>query len=143
MVQHGHMYGAVCLHPVSHACRVTVYEHWPEGITTGLAGLEAAEQAWGGHFPTGASLVLSGTGNHELPVAMRNLTSSVHVEGTCCKAYGHVSTDCNGADGNAITSTTQHLTSLPAGVVTPATGLSQEWGCNDCAQCVKVTQTCP
>jgi len=140
MVGGGHMYGAVCLK--SSPCRVTVYEHWPEGIKTGMAGLETAEQAWGGHFPTGASLVLNDTGNHQLG-ALNNLTSSVKVEGACCKAYGYVSTDCSGTQGNPITSATQHLSSLPAGMVTPATGLSSVWGCNDCAQCVKVTQTCP
>lgn len=122
-------------------CQVTVYEHWPEGITSGMAGLEAAEAAWGGRFSTGASTVLNGTGNHALG-ALSNLVSSVKVEGTCCKAYGFTSADCSGTQGTAIESTTQTLASLPAGVVTPATGLAAVWGCNDCAQCVHVTDVC-
>jgi hypothetical protein len=127
--------------PTNTPCQVTVYEHWPEGITTGIAGMEAAEQAWGGHFPTGASMVLDGTGNHPLG-ALSNLTSSVKTTGTCCKAYGYTSADCSGTRGTAIEATTQLLQGLPAGVVTPATGLSSTWGCNDCAQCVEVTQVC-
>jgi len=58
--------GAAPTPPAPGACQVTVYEHWPEGITAGIAGLEAAEQAWGGHFPTGAKRVLQGTGNFAL-----------------------------------------------------------------------------
>merc|ERR1719482_358561 len=124
-------------------CRVTVYEHWPEGMTTGIVGLEIAETNWGGRFPTGASLILNGTGNHALGV-LNNLTSSVKVEGPCCKAYGHTSTDCSGTDGTPICSNTTYLASMPAGLVTPASGLSKVWECgNDRAQCVKVTQTCP
>lgn len=125
------------------ACQVTVYEHWPTGMTVGIAGLEAAEQAWGGQFPTGASKILTGTGKHSLGT-LSNLTSSVKVEGTCCKAYGYASADCSGTRGKiAIESTTHLLASLPIGVVTPATGLASVWGCNDCAQCVEVVESCP
>ena len=31
---------------------------------------------------------------------------------------------------------------MPNGVVTSATGLETVWGCNDCAQCVKIVQEC-
>ena len=124
------------------SCYVTVYEHWPEGITAGISGLQAAELAWGGHFPTGASMVLHGPGNHSLGV-LSNLTSSVKVEGPCCKAYGYTTTDCSGPQGSPIETTTQLLQGLPAGVATPATGLASLWSCNDCAQCVKVIQQCP
>ena len=124
------------------SCYVTVYEHWPEGITAGISGLQAAELAWGGHFPTGASMVLHGTGDKPLGV-LSNLTSSVKVEGPCCKAYGYTTTDCSGSQGSPIETTTQLLQGLPAGVVTPATGLASLWSCNDCAQCVKVVQECP
>jgi len=127
--------------PAPGSCQVTVYEHWPEGIATGVAGLEAAEQAWGGQFPTGASMVLHGTGDHPLGT-LSNLTSSVKVQGDCCQAYGYTSADCSGTQGTSIDSTTQWLQGLPAGTVTPATGLSSVWGCNDCAQCIKVTQQC-
>merc|ERR1719230_686085 len=85
------------------------------------------------------TMVLSGTGDHHL-AALSNLTSSVKVQGTCCKAYGYTSADCSGTPGNPIESTTQLLPGLPAGVITPATGISSIWGCNDCAQCVKITQ---
>jgi hypothetical protein len=126
----------------ANTCYVTVYEHWPAGISAGISGLEAAELAWGGHFPTGASMVLHGTGDRPLG-ALSNLTSSVKVEGLCCKAYGYTTTDCSGSLGSPIETTTQLLQDLPAGVVTPATGLASVWGCNDCAQCVKVIQECP
>merc|ERR1719230_1326792 len=85
------------------------------------------------------TMVLSGTGDHPL-AALSNLTSSVKVQGTCCKAYGYTSADCSGTQGNPVESTTQLLPGLPAGVITPATGISSIWGCNDCAQCVKITQ---
>lgn len=126
----------------SGSCWVTVYEHWPEGITRGISGLEAAEQAWGGQFPTGATMSFSGTGDHPLG-SLSNLTSSVRVQGACCKAYGYRTADCSGTQGTAIEATTQLLQGLPAGVVTPATGLMPIWGCNDCAQCIKVVQQCP
>merc|ERR1719163_584426 len=114
--------------PAVSSCQVTVYEHWPAGITAGIAGLEAAEQAWGGHFPTGATMVLHGTGDHPLG-ALSNLTSSVKVEGACCKAYGYTTADCSGKEApQAVESTTQLLPGLPAGVVTPATGISSVWG---------------
>jgi len=153
MTGHGHMYGAVCLKPTLaptksptptalSECRVTVYEHWPEGITTGIAGLEAAEQAWDHKFPTGETMVLLGALDHPLGNKMSNLTSSVKVEGSCCKAYGYTSPDCSGTQGSPIASTTQLLAGLPAGVVTPATGIASVWGCNDCAQCVKVVHQC-
>ena len=76
------------LHVLTQAttCQVTVYEHWPENITAGTSGLEAAGQAWGEHFPTGATMVLDGTGDKPLGT-LSNLTSSVKVQGTCCKAY--------------------------------------------------------
>merc|ERR1719486_683933 len=94
------------------SCLVWVYEHWPEGITAGTAGLEAAEQAWGGRFPMGAHMLLRGTGYHPLG-ALNNLTSSVKVEGACCAAYGYTSTDCSGKEGNPIKSTTQLLSGNP------------------------------
>jgi len=126
----------------SRECQVSLYEHWPEGITAGIAGLEAAEQAWGGKFPTGAKRVLRGVGKHPLG-SFSNVTSSVKVQGACCKAFAYTSADCSGKDSpQAVESTTQLLPGLPAGVVTPATGISSLWGCNDCAQCVEVTQQC-
>jgi hypothetical protein len=128
--------------PTPGSCQVTVYEHWPEGITAGTSGLEAAERAWAGHFPTGAIMVLHGTGDRPLGT-FSNLTSSVKVEGVCCKAYGYTTADCSGPQGSPIDATTQLLQGLPTGVVTPATGLASVWGCNDCAQCVKVIQQCP
>jgi len=127
--------------PTPNSCRVTVYEHWPAGITAGTVGLEAAEQAWGGRFPTGSFEVLQGIGKKPLST-LRNLTSSVKVEGACCKAYGHTDPDCLGARGNPVESTTQLLAGLPTGIVTPATGLASVWGCNDCAQCVEIVQSC-
>jgi len=87
----------------------------------------------------GAHMLLRGTGYHPLG-ALNNLTSSVKVEGACCAAYGYTSTDCSGTEGNPIKSTMQLLPGLPAGVVTPATGIASVWGCNDCVQCVKITQ---
>ena len=124
------------------SCYVTVYEHWPENIAAGISGLEAAESAWGGHFPTGASMVLQGVGDHPLG-ALSNLTSSVKVEGPCCKAYGYATSSCaDSSQGSPIEATTQLIEGLPAGVVTPATGLASLWSCNDCTQCVKVVQEC-
>jgi hypothetical protein len=127
--------------PTPGACQVTVYEHWPEGITAGIPGLAAAEQAWGGHFPTGASMVLHGIGDKRLGSSFSNLTSSVKVQGACCKAYGYRTADCSGSQGNPIEATTELIPGF-VGVVTPATGIASVWGCNDCAQCVKVTQQC-
>ena len=127
---------------IANQCQVTVYEHWPEGITAGMPGLETAERMWNGSFPTGATMILTGTGDHPLG-ALSNLVSSVKVQGACCKAFGYTNALCSGTQGTPISSTTQILQSSQAGVVTPATGISSLWGCNDCAQCVKVTQQCP
>jgi hypothetical protein len=134
--------GAGTLTALQCECQVTVYEHWPEGIPSGLSDLAAAEQAWGGRFPTGAKKVLTGIGNHSLGT-LSNLTSSVKIQGDCCKAYAYTTADCSGAPADhPIESEVQYLNGLPLGVVTPATGLASVWGCNDCAQCVKVTQQC-
>ena len=64
-----------------------------------VPALKGAAQAWGGHFPTGARMVLHGTGDHPL-AALSNLTSSVKVEGPCCKVYGYTNADCPGPQGN-------------------------------------------
>ena len=126
----------------TNSCQVTVYEHWPDNITADIAGEQAAN-AWGGHFPTGVTMVVHGTGKQTLSAAISNLTSSVKVEGDCCKAYGFTNQDCSGDRGNPIEVTTPGLSGLPNGVVTPATGLESVWGCNDCAQCIEVVQECP
>jgi len=129
--------------PTSSSCQVTLYEHWPAGITAGLPGLEAAESAWGGRFPTGDSETFTTTGKHRL-LKVSNKASSVKVQGNCCKVYGYTSPDCSAATRSltAIEATTQLLPSLPAGLVTPATGITATWGCNDCAQCVEVIHDC-
>jgi len=135
-------------------CTVSVYEHWPEGMTANLTGLEEAEAWWKGHAPTdpfqtGDFKVMHGKQNSNVTFnlgSVSNKTSSVKVTGECCKAYNYETPDCSGAHtGQPIDETTQLLSSLPPGVVTPGVlhplyNLPKIWGCNDCTQCVKVVQ---
>lgn len=72
------------------------------------------------------------------------MTSSVKVEGNCCKASAFADQGCQGSpSGNrTVDSATQADPALSLGVVAPARNLERYWGCNDCARCVKVEQRC-
>jgi len=97
-------------------CQVTLYEHWPEGINPIMAEESAALAAfmhnWNGDFPTGATMVLDGTGS--FPLGAFNGTSSVKVQGNCCKAVGFTDETCQGQQtGTPIESTTEFPGPVP------------------------------
>jgi hypothetical protein len=154
----------------SKQCRVKLYEHWPEGLKafpnlSNISWLSSGElvlrqplapavQAWHGMFPTGKVKTFTGVGNFSLSGSgINKMVSSVIVEGLCCNAVGYKTSDCSddGSTKDAIS-----FTMLPElspaqphsrvaqlqGMIFPASKLKTLWGCNDCAQCVQVTQTC-
>jgi len=130
----------------AHHCEVTVYEHWPEGISEAMAQSSSTRMQiglsnWSPTFPTGQTKLLRGTGNFTLD-ALSGVVSSVKVIGNCCKAYGYTDTSCSSGSPSPISSETLVESVLGAGVVAPASNLKLLWGCNDCAMCVKVERQC-
>jgi len=126
-------------------CQVTLYQHWVEGITSIMAEesstLASYMANWNNDFPTGATKILNGVGF--FPLGNFNETSSVKVQGTCCKATGYTDQACSQTKTiMPVESTTQADPALFLGVVAPARNLERYWGCNDCARCVKVEQQC-
>jgi hypothetical protein len=103
-------------------CSVTIYEHFAKA-----QNLEF----------TGKTKTMNGTGT--FPLGDFKVTSSVHVGGEGCAAYGHRTDDCSGERGTPITSATQ-LGGQQLGLVGPSYALTDMWGCNDCVRCIEVTQ---
>lgn len=101
-------------------CAVTVYDNWADEIKR----------------DTGVIETVYGAGTFPLQKCVKK-ASSVKVSGKGCKAYGYTTADCSGAPSGSIDWNTQ-VGDYPAGIVAPASNLEKFWGCNDCAQCIRV-----
>jgi hypothetical protein len=141
---------------VTSDCEVTVYEHWPDGMTPSIPEIievyehdpdkPKVNEAWGvnndEYLPTGEKQVIHGTGKHSLNAALQNITSSLKVKGHCCRAYGFIDKDCGGThSGGSVASNDEFIVGHP-GVLAGRLQLSFVWHCHDCVQCVEVTQIC-
>jgi len=110
------------------ACEVTLYDHYYEGAKAEYTGDKKA---------------LHGTG--DFPLGAFKSTSAVKVTGEYCVAYGFTTPDCTGDKGSGIKADTQYeghgAIANDLGVVGPSTELEKHWGCNDCANCVRVERS--
>lgn len=128
-------------------CEVKVYEHWPEGINTGMLNSNMGTElrdcilSWNGYFPLGVTESFVGNTKHNINATI-GMVSTVKVtapnSASCCQARGYKDVNCNTPMDidEPIKSNVIYEEVLGAGIVAARRSLTKKWGCNDCTMCV-------